>query len=72
MDFEHFETYSQRGTGQVFYLWRDDDAETWIIGQSSGFEGIVPVCFCTDETAAREQLAHWDCVARMHEQGCTL
>jgi hypothetical protein len=36
MSFENREKYVERGTGQVFYLWHDDETHRWTLAMFTG------------------------------------
>jgi hypothetical protein len=39
MPFEDRVKYMEQGTGQVFYLWQDEDENDWALGMFDGAQG---------------------------------
>ena len=52
----------EQGTGQVFYLWRDDDETDWVVGMSTGGpSGVEIMRRFESQSSAEEFLAGLQC-----------
>jgi hypothetical protein len=60
MAFEDRVKYVEQGSGQVFYLWRDDDETDWVVGMFSG-GGIEIIRRFEAESGAEDFLAELQC-----------
>jgi hypothetical protein len=61
MSFDTREKFVQRGSGQVFYVWQDDDSGKWFLGVFvGGPEGIQPIGRFDSKAAAEAHLVGCD------------
>jgi hypothetical protein len=61
MPFESREKFVQRGSGQVFYVWQDDDSGRWVLGMFvGGPEGIQPIGRFDSKVDAEAHLVECD------------
>jgi hypothetical protein len=64
MPFEDRVKYMEQGTGQVFYLWRDEDETDWVVGMFRGWpSGVQIIRRFESNTGAEEFLAGLQCTA---------
>jgi hypothetical protein len=62
MPFEDRVKYMEQGTGQVFYLWQDEDENDWALGMFDGAQGGVEIIRRFDSKSnAEEFLAELRC-----------
>jgi hypothetical protein len=62
MPFEDRVKYMEQGTGQVFYLWQDEDENDWALGMFDGAQGGVEIIRRFDfKSNAEEFLAGLRC-----------
>jgi len=62
MPFEDRLKYMEQGTGQVFYLWQDEDEKDWALGMFAGATGGVDIIRRFDSRSnAEEFLAELHC-----------
>jgi hypothetical protein len=62
MAFEDRVKYMERGSGQVFYHWRNEDSNDWAVGIfASGRAGVQTVRRFESESSAEEFLAELQC-----------
>ena len=63
MSFEAREKFVQSGSGQVFYVWQDDDSGQWIVGMFvGGPEGIQPLAVFGSKSEAEAYLTNSNCM----------
>jgi hypothetical protein len=62
MSWEQRIKYVQGGTGQVFYLYQDEQSNAWVIAMFlGGPQGVQVVGTWPTREAAEQQLAHMQC-----------
>ena len=62
MPFEDRVKYMEQGTGQVFYLWRDEDETDWVVGMfTGGPSGVQTMRRSESQSSAEEFLAGLKC-----------
>jgi hypothetical protein len=62
MSWENRTKYMEDGTGQVFYLYQDDQSKSWIIAMFvGGPAGVQPVSHFESRKEAEEQLERMQC-----------
>lgn len=55
MPFEDRVKYMEQGTGQVFYLWQDEDENDWALGTFDGAQGGVEIIRRFDSKSNAEE-----------------
>jgi hypothetical protein len=55
MPFEDRVKYMEQGTGQVFYLWQDEDENDWALGMFDGAQGGVEIIRRFDSKSNAEE-----------------
>lgn len=55
MPFEDRVKYTEQGTGQVFYLWQDEDENDWALGMFDGAQGGVEIIRRFDSKSNAEE-----------------